>query len=79
MQQIDTFTRWMLGLTSTAIISVGVYMATAMQELKQDVAVLKTKVEISAEYAQRIRAAELSIGDMNVRLTVIERDTSRRR
>lgn len=68
----DTFTKWILGLTASAIVVIGGALLRTILILQEDVAVMKVKLDHIGQYELRLSKLENIETEIKYRIGAIE-------
>ena len=73
LQQSDTFTKWMLGISASVIVAMGGALFTTTLALREDMAVIKNEfVSLRVDVA-KLETIQSQIADHEYRIQWIER------
>lgn len=74
MSSEQTFPKWVMGVASAAVISIGAGLLTTMVMLREDMAVVKSHIAELKTTNVKVESLERSIIGHEYRITAIETD-----
>ena len=71
---LETFPRWVLGITASAVVAIGGGLLTTMIMLREDMAVVKSHITELRNTTVKVDVLERTVIGHEYRITSLERD-----